>query len=156
MNVQTKSEALRLMACIIHGLGDRDRNVLSIQADALKAAVRTAKEASSPETCIAAAGEKMLQRCPCRAASSTHEGLNDIDRSMLSIDLLRVAVCTVRNAYSIKACACSGKSHVSQNESWRHHQCQYAPMHCPRVLFRQGSVWQEYAAMYTVMAAKGR
>ena len=63
--MQTKSEALRLMACIIQGLGDRDRNVLSIQADALKAAVRTAKEASSPETCIAAAGEGMLQRGPC-------------------------------------------------------------------------------------------
>ena len=62
--MQTKSEALRLMACIIQGLGDRDRNVLSIQADALKAAVRTAKEASSPETCIAAAGEKSAAALP--------------------------------------------------------------------------------------------
>ena len=92
MNVQTKSEALRLMACIIQGLGDRDRNVLSIQADALKAAVRTGKEATSPETCIAAAGERMLQNLSCRAASVTHEALTDIDRKMLSIDLLGVAV----------------------------------------------------------------
>ena len=60
--MQTRTEALQLMACITQGLGDRDRNVLSIQADALKAAVRMAKEVTSPETCMAAAGERLLQR----------------------------------------------------------------------------------------------
>lgn len=53
----TKIEALQLIASIVRGLGDRDRNVVSIQADALKAAVRSAKEADS-ETCLAVAGER--------------------------------------------------------------------------------------------------
>jgi hypothetical protein len=55
---QTKIEALQLIASIVRGLGDRDRNVVSIQADALKAAVRSPKEAADSETCLAAAGER--------------------------------------------------------------------------------------------------
>lgn len=54
--MQTKIEALQLIAAIVRGLGDRDRNTASIQADALKAAVRAAKEAADSETCLAAAG----------------------------------------------------------------------------------------------------
>ena len=113
MNAQTKGEALRLMACIIQGLGDRDRNALSIQADALKAAVRTAREATSLETCMAAAGEGLLQGLPCWASCITHEGQADIDTEMLSVevDVLRVAVHTAKRADSIAACACSGRSH---------------------------------------------
>ena len=57
IDTQTKIEALQLIASIVRGLGDRDRNVVSIQADALKAAVRSAKEAANSETCLAAAGE---------------------------------------------------------------------------------------------------
>ena len=56
MDAQTKMQALQLIAAIIRGLGDRDRNTASIQADALKAAVRAAKEAADSETCLAAAG----------------------------------------------------------------------------------------------------
>ena len=57
MDAQTKMQALQLIAAIIRGLGDRDRNVVAIQSDALKAAVRVAKEAATAETCLAAAGE---------------------------------------------------------------------------------------------------
>lgn len=57
IDTHTKIEALQLIASIVRGLGDRDRNVVSIQADALKAAVRSAKEAANSETCLAAAGE---------------------------------------------------------------------------------------------------
>ena len=56
MDAQTKIKALQLIAAIIRGLGDRDRNVMSIQSDALKAAVRVVKEAATSETCLAAAG----------------------------------------------------------------------------------------------------
>ncbi len=57
MDTQTKVEALQLIASLVRGLGDRDRNVVSIQTDALKAAVRSAKEAAASETCLAAAGD---------------------------------------------------------------------------------------------------
>ncbi len=59
MDAQTKIEALQLIASIIRGLGDRDRNVMSIQSDALKAAVRVVKEAATSETSLAAAGKSV-------------------------------------------------------------------------------------------------
>ena len=54
---QTKIQALQLIAAVVRGLGDRDRNTVAIQGDALKAAARVAKEAPTAETCLAAAGD---------------------------------------------------------------------------------------------------
>ncbi len=66
MDAQTKIQALQLIAAIIRGLGDRDRNVVAIQSDALKAAVRVAKEAATAETCLAAAGIDLMMLYCCK------------------------------------------------------------------------------------------
>ena len=118
MDAQTKIQALQLITAIIQGLGDRDRNVVAIQSDALKAAVRVAKEAATAETCHAAAGEE-----PSQCSSSLQYNVICLDslwatgscfRTEVYADSLRVTlpcvsadevICAMLQSYA--HCACS-------------------------------------------------
>ena len=52
--------ALQLMAAVVGGLGGGDRNSASVQADALKAVSRMAKDGASSEARLALAGAPQL------------------------------------------------------------------------------------------------
>ena len=52
--------ALQLMAAVVAGVGDGDRNTAAVQADALKAVLRVAKEGPDADTCMALAGGRAV------------------------------------------------------------------------------------------------
>ena len=56
--------ALQLMAAVVAGVGDGDRNTAAVQADALKAVLRAAKEGPDADTCMALAGGRAVSALP--------------------------------------------------------------------------------------------
>jgi hypothetical protein len=56
MEAPVRVEALRLMSALVTGLGPSDRNSASVQADALKAAGKAARDNPDSEALHAVAG----------------------------------------------------------------------------------------------------
>ena len=63
MDTAVRSAALNLMAKAVSGLGGSDRSSLAVQSDAMKAAVKTAKESSDPSAALIRVAAAEVLRC---------------------------------------------------------------------------------------------